>query len=68
MIIGCPSTISFKQHFLLNYWVKFHQTLQEWSLDDLIVMRHVIENKQLIYVAKSKGFKQKPFHTDDMEI
>ena len=30
-------------------------------------LRHVIENKQLIYVAKSKGRKQKAFQTDDME-
>ena len=30
--------------------------------------RCVIENKQLIYVAKSKGGNQKAFQTDDMEI
>ena len=35
---------------------------------DLIVMRHVIGNKQLIYVAKIKGRKQKAFQTDDMKI
>ena len=35
---------------------------------DLIVMRRVIENKQLIYVAKSKDHKQKTFQTDDHEI
>ena len=28
------STICFKQH--LNYWVEFHQTSQEWSLDCLL--------------------------------
>ena len=30
-------------------------------------MRRVIENKQLIYDAKSNGHKQKAFQTDDME-
>ena len=35
---------------------------------DLIVIRRVIENKQLIYVAKSKGHKQKYFLTGEMEI
>ena len=35
---------------------------------ELIIMRHVIEFKQLIFVAKSKGHKQKAFQTDDMEI
>ena len=34
----------------------------------LNVMRRVIENKQLNYVAKSKDRKQKAFQTDDMEI
>ena len=28
----------------------------------------VIENKQMIYVAKSKGHKQKAFQINDMEI
>ena len=31
-------------------------------------MKRVIENKQLIYVGKSKGGKQKAFQTDRMEI
>ena len=35
---------------------------------DLIGMRCVIENKQLIYVAKHKDHKQKDFQTDDMEM
>ena len=35
---------------------------------DLTVMRRVTEFKQLIFVAKSKGQKQKAFQTDDMEI
>ena len=35
---------------------------------DLIVIRHVIGFKQLIFVTKSKGHKQKAFQTDDMEI
>ena len=34
----------------------------------LIVTRRVIENKQLIFVAKSKDHKQKAFQTHDMEI
>ena len=35
---------------------------------DLIVMRLVIELKQLIFVAKTKDHKQKAFETGDMEI
>ena len=35
---------------------------------DLIIMRRAIEFKQLIFVAKSKGNKQKAFQTDNMEI
>ena len=31
-------------------------------------MRRLIENKHIMYVAKSKGRKQKAFQTDDMEI
>ena len=31
-------------------------------------MRRVIENKQLMYVAKSKDRMQKAFQTDDMKI
>ena len=31
-------------------------------------MRRVIEFKQLIFVAKSKGHKQRALQTDDMEI
>ena len=31
-------------------------------------MTGVIENNQLIYVAKRMGHKQKTFQTDDMEI
>ena len=34
----------------------------------LIVMRRVIENKQLISFAKSKGHKQNAFQTDDMTL
>ena len=34
----------------------------------IIVMRRVIEFKQLIFVAKSKGHKQKAFQTNHMEI
>ena len=35
---------------------------------DRIVIRRAIKTKQIIYVAKSKGCKQKVFQTDDMEI
>ena len=35
---------------------------------DLIVMRRVIEFKEWIFVAKSKGHKQKASQIDDMEI
>ena len=35
---------------------------------DQIVVWRVIENKQVIYVAKSKGYTQKAFQTDDIEI
>ena len=31
-------------------------------------MKHVIENKQLLYVTKSKDRKQKAFQTDDMTL
>ena len=35
---------------------------------DLIVMRRAIEFKQLIFVGKSKGHKQKAFPIVDMEV
>ena len=35
---------------------------------DLIVMRRVIEFKQLFVVAKSRDHKQKALQTDKMEI
>ena len=35
---------------------------------DQIVVWRVIENKQVIYVAKSKGYTQKAFQTGDIEI
>ena len=35
---------------------------------NLIFMRSVIVNKQLIHVAKSKGHKQNAFQTDDMKL
>ena len=34
----------------------------------LIVIRRVIELKQLIFVANRKGHKQKAFQTDDIEM
>ena len=35
---------------------------------DLIVIRHVMENKLLIYDAKNMDHKQKAYQADDLEI
>ena len=55
----------FWKHFRFKYLSLLH--IEQMHID-LIVMKRVIEQKQLIFVAKRKGHKFKAFMTDDMEI